>query len=54
MLQPKDTDWLTGCKNKTHIYAVYRRPASDQRSIQTEREGMEKDTPCKWNSKEPG
>ena len=19
MLQPKDTDWLNGCKNKTHI-----------------------------------
>ena len=23
MLQPKDTDWLNGNKNKTHIYAVY-------------------------------
>ena len=23
MLQPKDTDWLNGCKNKTHIYAIY-------------------------------
>jgi len=23
MLQPKDTDWLSGYKNKTHIYAVY-------------------------------
>ena len=23
MLQPKDTDWLNGYKNKTHIYAVY-------------------------------
>ena len=22
MLQPKDTDWLNGYKNKTHIYAV--------------------------------
>ena len=26
---PKDTDWLNGYKNKTHIYAVYRRPTSD-------------------------
>ena len=23
MLQPKDTDWLNGYKNKTHIYAIY-------------------------------
>ena len=26
MLQPKDIDWLNGYKNKTHIYAVYKRP----------------------------
>ena len=29
MLQPKDTDGLNGYKNKTLIYAVYKRPASD-------------------------
>ena len=29
MLQPKDTDRLNGYKNKTHIYAVYKRPTSD-------------------------
>ena len=29
MLQPKDTDWLNGYKNKTHIYAVYKRPTSE-------------------------
>ena len=29
MLQPKDIDWLNVYKNKTHIYAVYRRPTSD-------------------------
>ena len=29
MLQPKDTDWLNGYKNKTCIYAVYKRPTSD-------------------------
>ena len=29
MLQPKDIDWLKGHKNKTHIYAVYKRPTSD-------------------------
>ena len=26
MPQPKDTDQLNGYKNKTHIYAVYKRP----------------------------
>ena len=29
MLQPKDTDWLNGYKNKTWIYAVYKRSTSD-------------------------
>ena len=29
MLQPKDTGLLNDYKNKTHIYAVYRRPTSD-------------------------
>ena len=27
---PKDIDWLNGYKNKTRIYAVYKRPTSDQ------------------------
>ena len=25
----KDTYWLNGYKNKTHIYAVYKKPTSD-------------------------
>ena len=29
MLQPKDIDRLNGYKNKTHLYAVYKRPTSD-------------------------
>ena len=29
MLQPKDTDWQNGYKNKTYIYAVYKKPTSD-------------------------
>ena len=29
MFQPKDTNWLNGNKNKTHIYAVYKRLTSD-------------------------
>ena len=28
--QPKDKDWLNGYKNKTPIYAVYKRPTSNQ------------------------
>jgi exonuclease III len=30
MFQLKDTDWLNGYKNKTHIYAVYKKPTSHQ------------------------
>ena len=29
MLLPKDKDWLNGYKNKTRIYAVYKKPTSD-------------------------
>ena len=29
MLQPKDTDWLNRYKNKTYIYAVYKKLTSD-------------------------
>ena len=29
MFQTKDKDWLNGYKNKTHIYAVYKRTTSD-------------------------
>ena len=29
MLQAKDTSLLHGYKNKTHIYAIYKRPTSD-------------------------
>ena len=29
MLQPKDTDCLNEYKNKSHIYAVYKKPTSD-------------------------
>ena len=29
MLQPKDTDWMNGYKNKIHKYAVYKKPTSD-------------------------
>ena len=29
MFQPKDPDWLNEYKNKTHIYAAYKKPTSD-------------------------
>ena len=29
MLQPEDTDRRNGYKNKTHIYAVYKKPTLD-------------------------
>ena len=28
-LNVNGTDWLKGYRNKTHIYAVYKRPTSD-------------------------
>ena len=28
--EPKDKDWMNGYKNKTPIYAVYKRPNSKQ------------------------
>ena len=43
MLQPKDTDWLNGYKNKTHVYAVYKKSTSDLKThIKGESEMMEK------------
>ena len=41
MLQPNDTDWLNGFKNKTHIYAVFKRPTSVPGTHQIENESME-------------
>ena len=52
MLQPKVTGLLNGYKKKTHLYAVYKTPTLDLGHIQTESEGMEKNIPCKWKSKE--
>ena len=54
MLQPKHTGLLNGYKNKTHTYAVYKRPTSDLGTHETESEGMEKDIPCKWKPKKAG
>ena len=48
MLQLKDTDWLNGYKNKTHIFAVYKKPTSD---LNIESERVEKYIPCKQEAK---
>ena len=32
MLEPKDTDWLNGYKNKTPVDAIYKIPTSDLRT----------------------
>ena len=29
VFQSKDTDWVNGYKNKTNLYAVYKKPTSD-------------------------
>ena len=47
MPQPKGKDWLNGYKNKTPLYAAYKRPTSKQGTHTTESEGLEKDIPCK-------
>ena len=41
MPQPKDKDWMNGYKNKTAIYAVYKKPPQNKEHIQTESEGLE-------------
>ena len=52
MPQPKDKGWLNGYKNKTPIYAVYKRPPQNKGYIWTESEGLEKDISRKWRPKE--
>ena len=47
MPQPKGKDWLNGYKNKTPLYAAYKRPPQNKGHIQTESEGLEKDISCK-------
>ena len=51
MLQSKYVSWLTGYKNKAHIYAACKKLTSNLEA-QTESEGMEKSIPCKQKSKD--
>ena len=49
--QTKDTGWLNGYKNKSHIYAEHKRLTSDLQTP-TECERMEKGIPNKRKLKE--
>ena len=51
MLQPKDTDWLNGYKNKTHIYAVCKTHFRSQDTCRL-KERIEKYFICKCKAKE--
>ena len=52
MHQPKDTDWLKGYNNKTHVYAVHKIPTSDLQTHADWKEKNGKYTPCEWKPKE--
>ena len=52
MLQPKDTDWLNELKNKTYIYAVYKKPTSDLKTLIDWKWEDGKYIPYKWEAKE--
>ena len=54
MLQPKDTDWLNGYKNKTHKYAVYKKPTSNLKTHIDLKWEDGKCIPCKWEEKKAG
>ena len=54
MFQPKDTGWLNGYKNKTHIYVVYKRPTSDLGKHTDWKWADGKNIPCKWKLKKAG
>ena len=41
MLQPKDTDWLNGYTNRSHIYAVYKKPTSDLKTYRLKVRGWD-------------
>ena len=53
MLQPKDTDWLNGYKNKTHIYAVYKKLTSDLKTYRLKVKGWEIIFHTKGKQKKP-
>ena len=52
MPQPKDKELLNGYKNNTPYRLSTRDPPQNKGHIQTESEGLEKDTSCEWSPKE--
>ena len=42
MPQPKEKDWLNGSKNKSRIYAVYKRPTSKQGTHRLKEKGWQR------------
>ena len=54
ILQPKDTVWLNGYKNKTHIYAPYKRLTSDLETRRLKVRGWRKVFQAKRNQKKAG
>ena len=52
MPQPKDKDWLNGYKITPLYMLSTRQPPQTKGQIQTESEGLEKDTSCEWSPKE--
>ena len=53
MVQPKDTDWLNGYKNKTHIYAIYKKLTSDLKTYRLKVKGWEIIFHTKGKQKKP-
>ena len=51
MLQTKDINWLNEYKNKTHIYAVYKRPTSDLGTYRLKARGWKKKIRVNGNQK---
>ena len=54
MPQPKDTDWLNGCKNKTHIYVVHKKPTSDLKTHRLKVKGLKNIFHAKGKQNKPG
>ena len=54
MLQPKVIHWLNGYKNKTHAYAVYKRPTSDLGTHRLKVRGWKKIFHANGNQKKAG
>ena len=54
MLQPKDPGSLNGYRNKTHIYAVYKRPTSDLGTHRLKVRGWKKIFHANGNQKKAG